>query len=162
MISKASSFLGENDSKVNSAVSSMIPGMLGALLKKGDTPQVKNTTRRCRPLVLYSQTGKHLLGQTQLPNSRASVISSSMPSWAVKQVLSTLAVASQSGISTSSASKSSLQCCLPLLQHSSANNMVNNNMSPLDAHGNTRAAEKGKFMNMIPAGPYQLTRTERL
>ncbi|MCD7964024.1 MAG: OmpA family protein [Rikenellaceae bacterium] len=42
MISKAASLVEENDSKVSSAVRSIIPGLLGIFMKKGNTAQVKN------------------------------------------------------------------------------------------------------------------------
>ncbi|NDW10307.1 DUF937 domain-containing protein [Dysgonomonas sp. 520] len=42
MISKAATMFGESDSKVSSSVSSIISGLLGVLLKNGNTPQIKN------------------------------------------------------------------------------------------------------------------------
>nr|WP_051698025.1 OmpA family protein [Prevotella sp. 10(H)] len=43
MISNASATVEERDFNVSSAISSIIPGLLGVFLKNGNTPQIKNT-----------------------------------------------------------------------------------------------------------------------
>lgn len=42
MINKASALLGEKESNVSKAVSSIMASLLGVMLKKGDTPQIRN------------------------------------------------------------------------------------------------------------------------
>jgi Outer membrane protein and related peptidoglycan-associated (lipo)proteins len=42
LISKAAEVVGENDFNISKGISSIIPSLLGVLLKRGNTPQIKN------------------------------------------------------------------------------------------------------------------------
>ncbi len=42
LVSKAARVVGENDANISKAISAMIPSFLGVMLKKGDSPQIRN------------------------------------------------------------------------------------------------------------------------
>ncbi len=57
MITKASAVLGEKESNVSTAVSSIIAGFLGVMLRKGNTPQIKNILDEAGNLDILSDVG---------------------------------------------------------------------------------------------------------
>lgn len=58
MISKAASFLEEDPNKVSGAVSSIVPGLLGVILKNGRTPQLGNILEEAGKLDIASNVDK--------------------------------------------------------------------------------------------------------
>ena len=60
LIQKAASYLGEDSSNISSAVSSIVPGLLGSLVNNGDSPQVES--------VLKSAASQSGIIQSQLGN----------------------------------------------------------------------------------------------
>lgn len=56
LISRASSYLGEDNSKVSSAISATIPGILGAILHKGNSVSVENDLKEADNADILSNT----------------------------------------------------------------------------------------------------------
>ena len=106
MIQQASAFLGEDSSKVSSGIKSMIPGILGGIMKKGDSPEVQSALKQAadQHQEVQSQTADLFNGQAnpQVQNMGNNFLNSLFGS---KLGDFTSAISKDSGMSQNSSNK---------------------------------------------------------
>lgn len=151
LISKAASFLGEDSSKVQSAVGSIIPSLLGSLLAKGNDANLESA------LVKAGKESEGLLsGAANLFSGGADEKSSYIGSRFLDSLLGdklgglTSLISSVSGISSASVGKL-LSMVSPLIAGFLGNKITAGgfNLSKLLGALNS---EKGSFLELIPSG----------
>lgn len=104
MVSKTSSVLGEDSSKVSSATTSMVSGLLAALLHKGDTPQIRSVLEDAGKSNVISNLGSLFSGN--MTEKQRSIGGRFMDAILGSKAADFISViSSHSGISTNSASK---------------------------------------------------------
>ncbi len=149
MISKASALLGEKESKVSSAASAIVPGLLAALAKKGDTPQVKNTLEEAGKANILSDVNSVFSADCTVENQ-------SLGDKFLLAVLGpkasdfTNSVATASGLSNGNAAKLTSRIS-SVVAGFLGNKMVSGNQSLSGIIGDLNN-EKKNFMGLVPAG----------
>lgn len=154
LISKASSFLGEKDSNVTSAVTSMIPTLLGSLLKKGDSPEVQSVLKdaSAQNTSIQSQLGNLFSGKSDAAtqnignNFLTSLLGNKVSDF-------TSEISKSSGISQGSSSKL-LSMIAPLIASFLGSKMSSGNGGGFNLSSilGMLNSEKGGLASMIPAG----------
>jgi len=149
LLAKASAVLGEDNSKVTSGVTSMVPAMLGSLMNTGNTSQVRS--------VLEDAGKSNLLADlTNLFSGNATEKQRSIGSRFMDAIMGNHVsdfnslIASHSGITTGSANKLT-NMIAPVIAGFLGNKL---NMGEYNVSGlmNQLEREKSSIIGMIPAG----------
>lgn len=149
MISKAALLLGEKDTKVSGAISSIIPGLLASFLKSGDNPQTLSTLEEAGKSNILSELSRLFTGnESAEQQSIGDKFLHSLMGNKTPDFIS--AVASHSDISYLNAGKLTSMIA-PLVASFLGNKLSSGNFSLSGLIGEL-SKEKGSFLSAIPSG----------
>jgi len=149
LISEASVFLDERESDTSKAVSSIIPSLLGVILKKGATPQLREIFEEAGRLNILAEVKN--LWQNQLTQDQQRIGDNLLQNLLGDKAADfTDPIATQSGISKVSTNKL-VSMIAPIVAGFLGNKMVKENYS-LHTLLTEIGKEKDRFKDMIPSG----------
>ncbi|MDR2953585.1 MAG: DUF937 domain-containing protein [Prevotella sp.] len=149
MVSKAASLLEEDPHKVSGAVSSIVPGLLGVILKNGRTPQFGNILEEAGKLDIASNIEKVFMDK---PSKKQQNIGDDFLQHLLgdKAANFTDSIAKESGISKV-ATNGLVSMIAPVVAGFLGQKMVKEGWS-LSGLFSELNKEKSGFLNMIPSG----------
>lgn len=151
LISNAASFLGEDKSKVTAAVGAAIPGILGSLLAKGESPEVESAL-----LSAGKENDSILSGITDLFSGKGGESTSNIGSQFLSSILGnklggfSSLISAVSGITSGSAGKL-VSLISPVIAGFLGNKLTTGGLSLSGLLGQL-GSEKSSFANLIPSG----------
>ncbi len=152
MLSKAARTLGEKDANVSKAINKMIPSFLGVLLKKGDSPQIRNILHEAGNLNI-------LLGMDNICEERPTEDQQKIGDDFLQHLLGDKAadfsnpIANESGISKVATNRL-VSMIAPIVAGYLGNKLVKENRSMPNLL-EMIDSQKTSFVNDIPAGIIQ-------